>query len=255
MEMRVAGAQLALQYNVPENTAKILHAIEQAAAAKADILLTPEGGLSGYTPQFDRAAVDAGLAEVRRAAVRAEIGLALGTCFVEEDEKCYNQIRFYRKDGKYLGFHAKILRCGSWDTPPRGEINDYAATELSVFDWTDRYSIGGLICNDFWANPGCTPMPDPHLTQQLAAMNARIIFHAVHGGRDGSDWSKVAWAYHESNLRMRTKAAGIWTVTVDNAFPTDIPCSAPSGVIGPDGNWVCQTASTGETFFVYTIRL
>ena len=98
-------------------------------------------------------------------------------------------------------------------------------------------------------------MPDPHLTQQLAAMNARIIFHAVHGGRDGSDWSKVAWAYHESNLRMRTKAAGIWTVTVDNAFPTDIPCSAPSGVIGPDGNWVCQTASTGETFFVYTIRL
>ena len=139
--------------------------------------------------------------------------------------------------------------------PPKGEINDYAATDLRVFDWADGCAIGGLICNDFWANPACTPMPDPHLSQQLAAMDARLIFHAVHGGRDGSEWSKVAWQYHESNLRMRTRAAKLWTVTVDNAFPEDIPCSAPSGVIGPDGAWVCQAATTGKAFFVHEIAL
>ena len=37
MEIRVAGAQLALKKNVAGNTAKILAAIERAAAAQADI--------------------------------------------------------------------------------------------------------------------------------------------------------------------------------------------------------------------------
>ena len=30
-------------------------------------------------------------------------------------------------------------------------------------------------------------MPDPHLTQQLARMGARVVFHAVNGGRDGGE--------------------------------------------------------------------
>jgi predicted amidohydrolase len=78
MEIRVAGAQLALQKNVAENTAKILAAIERAAAAKADILLTPEGGLSGYTPEFDQAAVKAGLGEMTKAAQQVGVWPGVG---------------------------------------------------------------------------------------------------------------------------------------------------------------------------------
>jgi len=85
-----------------------------------------------------------------------------------------------------------------------------------------------------WANPVYTPVPDIHLSQQLSDMGARIIFHAVNGGRDGSDWSRsVVWPYHETNLRMRARSGNIWIVTVDNSDPTDLPCSSPSGVIGP----------------------
>ena len=145
-------------------------------------------------------------------------------------------------------------RISSLEEPPQGEINHYAARPLRTFRFGD-ITIGGLICNDLWANPGCTPEPDPHLTQQLVKMGAQIIFHAVNGGRDGSEWSEVAWHYHESNLRMRARAGRVWIVTVDSSHPTTLPCSAPSGVIDPEGNWVCCTEARGEQFFCKTIEV
>jgi hypothetical protein len=98
-------------------------------------------------------------------------------------------------------------------------------------------------------------MPDPHLSQLLAQMGARVIFHAVNGGRDGSQWSEVAWQFHDANLRMRAQAGKLWIVTVDNCTPTDLPCSAPGGIIDPQGQWVCRTETRGRQFFVYDIEL
>jgi hypothetical protein len=89
----------------------------------------------------------------------------------------------------------------------------------------------------------------------LARQGARIVFHAVNGGRDGSEWSAVAWRYHEANLRMRARAGGIWIVTVDSCHPMDLPCSAPSGVVAPSGDWLCQVEPQGERFFVHDIYL
>ncbi len=254
MECHVAGAQLAVTRDIAANVESLKRAIAYAARVGADVLLTPEGALSGYTPEFDRVDVCRALLDVTSCARRAGVGLALGTCFEEDDGKCYNQMRFYESDGHYLGFHSKQLRCGTFSASPEGEINDYAAVPLQVFKF-ENVKIGGLICNDLWANPECTPMADPHLTQQLASMGARIVFHAVNGGRDGGEWSEVAWRYHESNLRMRARAGGLWIVTVDSAHPVSLPCSAPSGVLDPEGNWVCQTAPRGEQFFHYAISL
>ncbi len=253
--IRVCGAQLPVTYDIAANLAGIRRALDFAIEAKADILLTPEGSLSGYTPRFDLPAVQDGLRQVAGWAKAAGIGLALGTCFIEPDDgRCYNEIRFYTPEGEFLGFHTKTLTCGSMTETPEGEINDFAVRPLRNFEFKG-IPIGGLICNDLWANPACTPMPDPHLTQQLARQGARIIFHAVNGGRDGSEWSQVNWRYHEANLRMRAAAGRVWIVTVDSSYPLDLRCSAPSGVIDPRGNWVCQAEPVGERFFVYTIVL
>ena len=120
----------------------------------------------------------------------------------------------------------------------------------------DETIIGGLICNDMWANPGCTYMPDPHLSQQLARMGVKIIFHAVNGGRDASEFSQIVTRnYHESNLRMRAKAGRVWIITVDNCVPEDIPCSSPGGIINPDGDWVIKLPPKGEHFFDHKIDL
>lgn len=255
MEICVSGAQIPVTTDIESNVKAIERAMDYAVSESADILLTPEGSLSGYTHKFDPQATEEALDYVTQKAQKARLGLALGTCFVEpEDQKCYNQIRFYKPDGEYLGFHSKTLTCGSLADPPEGEINHYAINPLRTLEY-GGVRIGGLICNDLWANPGCTPVPDSHLTQQLSKMGAKIIFHAVNGGRSGSEWSDVAWQYHESNLRMRARAGGLWIVTVDSCHPIDIRCSAPSGVIDPKGEWVCRAESIGEQFFSYTIAL
>jgi len=253
--IKVVAAQIPVTDDVHSNIETLNRAIDFAIAEKADILLTPEGSLSGYTPKFDQEAVRKGLNELVKKAASARLALALGTCFVEPDDNlCYNQIRFYNGDGTFLGFHSKILRCGNFDEPPQGEINDYATKPLRTFD-LDGIRIGGLICNDMWANPQGTPA-DTQLSQQLSKIGVEIIFHAVNGGRDGGEWSReVNWPFHESNLRMRAQAGHLWIVTADNCFPTDMPCSAPSGVLRPDGNWAIKAPKQGEQMVVYTIKL
>ena len=255
MTLRVAGAQLGVTRDIAANLAAIHRAMDYAIAEKADVLLTPEGSLSGYSPAFDRLAVCEALEAVTARARAAGLALALGTCFVEEDGRTYNQIRFYAADGAFLGFHAKTLTCGTLTDPPRGEIQDYALRPLRTFR-LGGVTVGGLICNDLWANPECTPQPDVHLTQQLSAMGARIIFHAVNGGRDGSDDARnVVWPFHESNLKMRARAGRLWIVTVDSSYPPGLPCSAPSGVVSPEGKWAVRAPEMDEQFFVYAIEL
>lgn len=255
MKLHVAGAQIPVSNNIEANVAAIGRAIAYARNVGADILLTPEGSLSGYTHQFDPTETQEALKVVTRQAREAGLGLALGTCFLEpDDQQCYNQIRFYEPAGTFRGFHTKTLTCGTMTEPPVGEINHYAVRPLKTFDFR-QIPVGGLICNDMWANPACTPMPDTHLSQQLAQMGARVIFHAVNGGRDGSAWSEVNWRFHESNLQMRALAGKVWIVTVDNCAPITIPCSSPSGVVAPDGSWACRTEPIGEQFFDYRIEL
>lgn len=270
MQLRVAIYQMPVSSDIPTNSAMILKAIDWAASQQAEILLTPEGSLSGYSHLFDTAQVEQALADITRQARCIHLGLALGTCFYEPDGRCYNQIRFYRPDGEYLGSHSKTLCCGDvrahrlhaqeldlpFDKVPfEGEVNHFAVAPLRTFCWNEQLTIGGLICNDFWANPEATPMPDTHLLQQLAEMGAQVVFHAVNGGRNGSDWSRLAWTYHEANLRMRARTAGVWVVTADNAAPEDLPCSAPTGVIDPEGNFVCRAEPQGAQYLVYTIDL
>jgi predicted amidohydrolase len=255
VRLRVSGMQMSVTEDVGRQVETICHAVELAASADADILLTPEGSLSGYTPVFNTRAVEDGLQRVTGLAREKGIALALGTCFLEPDEMVYNQLRFYDRAGNYLGFHGKILRCGTLTEPPVGEINHYAGAPLRTF-LLDGITVGGLICNDLWANPACTPVPDPHLTHLLANLGARVIFHAVNGGRNGSPWSReVVWSFHESNLRMRAEADHLWVVTVDNCYPPNLPCSAPGGVIDPQGRWASRTPAQGGYFFTHTIEL
>jgi len=254
MKFCVACAQIPVEKSIKSNYEAISRAVEFAINEKADILLTPEGSLSGYTHEFSQEETNDCLKTILRN-VKGKLGLALGTCFTEDDGRCYDQIRFYDKNGRLLGFHSKTLLCSTLTDPPEGELQHFAAKPLRTFTF-EKVKIGGLICNDMWANPCCTYMPDSHLSQELARMGAKIVFHAVNGGRDASEFSQVVTRnFHESNLRMRAKAAGVWIVTVDNCVPEDIPCSSPGGVIDPNGDWVAQLPPKGERFLVYAINI
>ncbi|MBA4387428.1 MAG: hypothetical protein C0404_05565 [Verrucomicrobia bacterium] len=253
MSIRVGGFQMPVTRDVGANKAAIIEGIDRASKEQIEILLTPEGALSGYTHEFSASDVRNALDEVAAFAKQKGVGLALGTCIYEDDGKCYNQLRFYKPDGEYLGFHSKTLCCGSHDIPPQGEVRHFAVAPLRVFNWGQGLVIGGLICNDMWANPECTPMPDSHLSQRLSGMGARIIFHAANSGRDATEWSDVFRQFHESNLRIRSRSGKVWIVTVDNSYPENLLCAAPSGVLKPDGTWVCKAEQKGRQLYAFTI--
>jgi predicted amidohydrolase len=254
MKLRISGAQMPVTESVKANFESINNAIDFALNEKADILLTPEGSVSGYRHIFDQDDVSRALAAIVEKA-KGKLGLALGTCYIEEDGLCYDQIRFYDKEGRYLGFHSKTLLCSTVTYPPKGELEHYSVKPLRTFEF-EGVIIGGLVCNDMWANPCCTHMPDPHLSQQLARMGAKVIFHAVNGGRNASEFSQVVTRqYHESNLLLRAKAGGVWIATVDNCLPEDIPCSSPGGIVSPEGRWVVKLPDRGQQLFSYTIDI
>ena len=182
--LTISGLQMPVTNDVARNEKRILEAIKKAAEAGADFLVTPEGSLSGYTPNFDRVQVAGAVERLAAAAKEHKVGLLLGTCFKEltdGNEQCYNQVRVYTPQGEYLGYHAKILRCSKLDSPGSGEMTDYAEGRLRTFEW-NGISFGILICNDFWATPGYTTIPNPYLPWQLKQMGAQLIFHHINSG-------------------------------------------------------------------------
>jgi len=250
-KLRIAGAQIAVTNDVAANEERIVRAIQQAAEHEADFLLTPEGSLSGYRADFDRSLVADAVESVAEAARNAGVGLALGTCYKElegETEYCYNQIRIYTPEGDYLGYHAKILRCSPLDHPGTGEMRSYVEGTLRTFEHRGM-RFGALICNDLWATPGWTTMPNPYLPWQLKRLGAQVILHAINSGTD-----RRARPFHESSVALWCFKLGIHIVEV-NACKGDLPVNARSGVVGPDGEWLVMAPDVGEAQFVCDIPL
>lgn len=255
MNLRVTLAQVPVDTDIQKNLLTLKTAVKQASDDRSDILLTPEGSLSGYTHLFDDAEARDALFHLTAYARSKRVGLALGTCFYEDDGVCYDELRFYLPDGAYLGCHTKTLLCGTVDgDPPKGEVEHYGVMPLRVFDYMGL-TIGGMVCNDMWANPMCTPADTPNPARLLARMGAKVIFHAVNGGRDASLFSQVTVKrFHESHVLMNARAFGVHIATVDNAFPTDTGVSSVSGVVSPKG-WDMRIAEMGWWVKSHTIIL
>jgi len=219
-------------------------------------VVTPEGSLSGYTHEFDQAAVARGLAEVLRRARDAKVALALGTCFQEEDGRPYNELRFYDKEGTFLGVHAKILLTSRLADPGRKGEADWFSTKPLRTVTLNGLTVGGLICNDLWANPEWTAKDDPHLSLQLSKLGAKVIFHSVNAGAGEGEELTLIRAYHESNLRLRARIGRQWIVVANAADPKGARAGhVTSGVVDPKGKWSVQAEPMGERFFAATIEI
>jgi predicted amidohydrolase len=255
LRLRVAGAQFSVVGDVRKNVEAITRAIQFAAREKADVLVTPEGSLSGYTHQFDAPATARALEEIVHRAREAKVALVLGTCFADADGARYDAQRFYDRRGEYLGFHSKILLCRRVADPTgKGEFDFFKSSPLRTFS-LDGLTVGGLVCNDMWANPEWTPMADPHLARQLAGLGARVVFLSVNSGQAEGEELALNRGFHEANLRIRARSAKLWVVVADASDPQGQRASnCPSGVLGPDGRWVVQVEPKGEQFFAHTIE-
>jgi predicted amidohydrolase len=249
--VKVSGLQMLVTADVAQNESTILRGIERASEEGSDFLVTPEGALSGYYAGFDRATVSRAVDRVAARAQRSGIGLLLGTCFreaKEDGELCYNQVRVYA-DGAYLGYHAKILRCSSLSLPGTGEMAEFVEGVLRTFDW-NGIRFGVLICNDLWATPGHTVMPNPYLPWKLWQMGAQVIFHCVNSGHQQRNR-----AFHESSVALWAHALQIPIFLVNALSRHAEPTNARSGVVLPDGARTPTVPDAGEQFFTCDIDL
>jgi predicted amidohydrolase len=245
-KVRFAGLQMNATADIQKNKERIIEGLRKASDEGADFLITPEGSLSGYTSNFNQDEVSKALPEILAIAKQVKVGLFLGTCFKEISGNttfCYNQIRVYAPSGEFLGAYSKILRCSPLDVPGTGEMVDYVEGQLKIFEWQGR-KIGTLICNDLWATPGYTTIPNPYLAWKLKQMGAEMIVHCINSGSN-QQYRK----FHESSAELWAMSLKIPILEV-NAAQGDEKINAMSGLIGADGIRSKTVPDTGDRFFV-----
>jgi predicted amidohydrolase len=244
--VKVAGYQMNVSKDIQTNKNKILTAMRNAANEGADFLATPEGSLSGYTSDFDQEQVQIALSEIESRAKDLNIGLLLGTCYKEivgKIEYCYNQVRVYAPDGKFMGTYNKILRCSSLDFPGTGEMHDYVEGDLKTFTWNGQ-QFGILICNDLWATPGYTTMPNPYLPWKLKKLGVQFIVHCINSGTN-----QKYKPFHESSAELWALSLKIPILEINASFDNR-PVNARSGFINSNGERILTVPDLGEHLFV-----
>jgi len=178
-----------------------------------------------------------------------KVGLMLGTCYkelIKGKEFCFNQVRVYSPEGHFMGEYSKILRCSNLDIPGSGEMVEYVEGELKVFNW-EGLRFGILICNDLWATPGYTTMPNPYLPWKLKQMGAQFIIHCINSGT-----VQLYRSFHESSAELWAFSTHIPILEV-NAAQGNETINAQSGLIDADGARSLRVPDSGEQFF--TVRI
>ena len=228
--------------NIDENEGTIIGYLNNLKGQDIDFLITPEGSLSGYSSLFDGNELKKSLKRVEEIAKNVHVGLILGTCYKETvrgKEYCYNQARIYLPDGTFLGAYSKILRCSSLEAPGTGEMMEYVQGEVKTFT-LKNVDFGILICNDLWATPGYTTIPNPYLPWKMQEAGAKIIFHIINSGTDLTYKS-----FHEASVEL-------WAKTLTMPI---IEINAGSGVINGKGERIKSVINKGEQLFIYNIEL
>jgi len=247
--LRIAGLQMDISGNIQENEQTIIQHLNDLTDQGIDLLITPEGSLSGYTSHFDREQLNKSLEKVTEAAKKLNIGLVLGTCYKEiinGNEYCYNQARVYLPDGTFLGAYSKILTCSPLDNPGTGEMMEYVQGKVRTFSYKG-VEFGILICNDLWATPGYTTIPNPYLPWKMQEAGAEVIFHIINSGTD-----QTYRTFHEASVELWARQLEIPIVEV-NAAHGNNEINASSGVVNKYGERVKDVNDRGEQLFIYDL--
>jgi predicted amidohydrolase len=246
----LAGLQMNVTKDIRNNQEQIIAGIRKAAQEGASFLVTPEGSLSGYTSNFKQSELTIALEEIKAVAKKIKVGLILGTCYkelIKDQELCFNQVRVYTPEGQFMGAYSKILRCSNLDLPGTGEMVEYVEGVLKTFDW-NGLRFGILICNDLWATPGYTTMPNPYLAWKLKQMGAQLIIHCINSGT-----VQKYRPFHESSAELWAFSTQMPILEV-NAAQGDEVINAQSGLIDASGKRSLRIPDSGVQFFTVTVH-
>jgi predicted amidohydrolase len=237
-----AAAQLIRRRDMTLAARAVVSMIAKAGRRGAQFLVTPEMILTGYHGRFEQAARDRLIDEViRPECARHRVTLILGAGSYRSATGRRSSLPFIQatvidSDGTVLGAHDKLI-------PTEGDLQWCArgsARDLRVFR-SQGLTFGVTICNDFWATPGFTTLPDLNVPLLLARRKARVIFHAVASGSDAAYLD-----FHTHRMEERAIRARVWVVSANCVHDRRTPCNAPSGIVDPTGAWKARVPLVGE---------
>ena len=260
--VRFAGLQMPVTQELHKNKEVISDCLDWCKENKVNWLITPEGSLTGYFPNFDLVA-EGGVTGIQSAATelvgKAQglgIGLALGTLWVDVEHRGAirkNQIRYYDPEGLFLGATNKQYIVGGQDSPSSSWDQVLADPPGTIkTHYCNGIRTTGMICNDFWGNG--FRFNAPSLPMLASMHNVELILHSTNGDR-GNDQDEIWMEWHDIHLRMMSLQYGIPIITVDSCCHKygnrhDLPTSSPSGVV-INGKWEVQMPRTGTQMFYW----
>ena len=211
--LKAAALQMATSDDVAANARKLHAAIEDAAEAGAQVLVTPECAVSGYLPRpdLDLAAAQRSERELAAHAAEHKLWLALGTT-TQRDGRRYNTALLYSPDGRPIGSYDKThLMPG--DRPvfaPGGELPIF-----KLGDWTVALQI-------------CFDMRFAENWRILRRKGAEVVLHLSNASA-GMGWKAPVL---DGTVRCRAAENGMFVVSANDARPPQMMASA---ICDPDG--------------------
>jgi|TARA_B100000959_G_scaffold274548_1_gene326607 predicted amidohydrolase len=243
--MRFAGAQIPVTRDLQRNVETIKKSIDWAIKNKCDYLITPEGSLTGYFPEWETwegrtfKDVDNALCEVEDYAGNNGMGLVLGTMWKEQERTGVlnrNQQRYYDQNGQLIGTVCKQYVI-AWDAVVPGHYTPLIHLPDPVKEDTRPrmdVKVVGMLCNDLW---GSWWLGKENIGRKANDMGADLLIHSSNGAR-GLDpiEDDVHDKFHTGCLHMMSYAADMPLISVDNCITMHGdesftgPTSSPSGV-------------------------
>ena len=260
--IRIGGAQIPVTNDPKENINHIKTAIDWAEENQVDVLLTPEGSLSGYLNTFDNL-LSINLQnlcnEVVLYAASKNIQLALGTEYIKTvpfGKVKTSQIRYYNTSSTLVGEYDKQMIIPLENAYP-GDGPRIFNMECTKLDGIHNFRIGSFICNDMWGQMDNKQIIISDLFY-YKSQRTNVIFHATNGfrGPDAGDdnGNKKLREFADINLWMASRF-DIPIVTVDNCYTSNGnyyngPTSSTSGII-LNGEWLVKAAPSGTSYFYH----
>ena len=211
--LKAAAFQMAISSDVAQNAAKIHDALERSAAEQAQLLVVPEGSLSGYPhgQDVDVEAAAAAEAELVAHASRAGLWLALGTTR-RTLEGLWNTALLFSPAGELvLSYDKTHLTRSDRDVFMPGQELPIA----QAGDWTVALQI-------------CYDMRFPENWRILRRKGAELVIHLVTASRGGA-WKVPVL---EGAVRSRAAENGMFVLSANDARAPQMMVSC---ACDPDG--------------------
>lgn len=236
--LRVALCQVETrEWDVAGNLARLIGCVEEAAAAGAEVAVTPECVLNGYPgwcgdylARMRETAEPIDGPSVTALRDRAsELGVALAVGFAEAvgDRRFHNAVALFGQDGTLL-MHYRKVHCRDFEDVRRGGIfrpgDTFYASDLVREN--DTFRIGAMICFD---------REVPETTRCLRSLGAQLVVCPL--ACDTNDAAKPRdFVDNEVITRVRATENELFIAVVNHAGRFN----GGSYIVGPGGEVLKQ---------------